>query len=94
MDGFISGDDYSAIDFASGTPGASGWTNGDFNWDGFISGDDYSAIDFNLVAQGAPFPTSGSAGLSGVTAVPEPASAVGAAVLIASLYGTRRRRSK
>jgi hypothetical protein len=54
LDGFISGDDYSAIDFSAGTAGASGWTNGDFNYDGFISGDDYSAIDFNLIAQGPP----------------------------------------
>ena len=38
LDGFISGDDYSAIDFASATPGAFGWHNGDFNWDGIISG--------------------------------------------------------
>ena len=51
LDGFISGDDYSAIDFASATPGASGWANGDFNYDGIISGDDYSIIDFNVVAQ-------------------------------------------
>ena len=96
MDGFISGDDYSAIDFASGTPGASGWTNGDFNWDGIISGDDYSAIDFNLVAQGAAFPTAGAveaAGLSGVTAVPEPASLGVMGLAAASLLARRRRRA-
>ena len=51
LDGIISGDDYSGIDFASGVPGASGWFNGDFNYDGIISGDDYSIIDFNLTAQ-------------------------------------------
>jgi hypothetical protein len=54
LDGFISGDDYSAIDFAFGVAGAADWTNGDFNYDGFVSGDDYSVIDFNLVAQTAP----------------------------------------
>jgi hypothetical protein len=54
LDGFISGDDYSAIDFAIAIPGSSGWSNGDFNLDGIISGDDYSAIDFNIVAQGSP----------------------------------------
>jgi probable HAF family extracellular repeat protein len=54
LDGFISGDDYSAIDFANATPGASGWANGDFNYDGIISGDDYAMIDFNIAAQGAP----------------------------------------
>ncbi|MEA2710156.1 MAG: hypothetical protein QOF78_2757, partial [Phycisphaerales bacterium] len=73
LDGFISGDDYSTIDFNVGTS-ADGWVNGDFNYDGIVSGDDYSTIDFNYAAQGAPFPTSGSAGLAGVTAVPEPAS--------------------
>ena len=92
LDGFISGDDYSAIDFASGTPGASGWTNGDFNWDGIISGDDYSAIDFNLVAQGAPFPTGGAAGSAGIAAVPEPGAAA-LAVIAAAVGAGRRRRS-
>ena len=53
LDGFISGDDYGAIDFTAGVAGASGYANGDFNYDGLISGDDYSAIDFNLTAQGA-----------------------------------------
>ena len=91
MDGFISGDDYSAIDFASGTPGASGWVNGDFNYDGIISGDDYSAIDFNLVAQGDPFPTAGSAA-SGVTAVPEPAALSAISLAAASLLARRRRQ--
>ena len=54
MDGFISGDDYAAIDFNVAVPGSDGWYNGDFNYDGIISADDYSAIDYNLVAQGAP----------------------------------------
>jgi hypothetical protein len=54
LDGVVSGDDYSSIDFSILTPGASGYFNGDFNYDGLISGDDYSAIDFNLLAQGAP----------------------------------------
>ena len=54
MDGFISGDDYGAIDFAFGVPGSADFANGDFNYDGIISGDDYSAIDFNLSAQGDP----------------------------------------
>jgi GH25 family lysozyme M1 (1,4-beta-N-acetylmuramidase) len=53
LDGFISGDDYSVIDFNISTAGASGYTNGDFNYDGIISGDDYSVIDFNISAQGA-----------------------------------------
>jgi hypothetical protein len=74
LDGLISGDDYSAIDFNILTPGTGGWINGDFNHDGLVSGDDYSAIDFNIIAQGAPFPTSAAAspGVGGVTPVPEP----------------------
>ena len=85
LDGFISGDDYSAIDFASGVAGASGWHNGDFNYDGLISGDDYSIIDFNLVAQGAPFSTANP-----VVAVPEPTGA--AALWLASAALRRRPR--
>jgi hypothetical protein len=68
LDGFISGDDYSAVDFNLLVPNSSGWFNGDFNWDGAVTGDDYSAIDFNILAQGAPFPTGASIGA--VTAVP------------------------
>ncbi|MEA2734647.1 MAG: hypothetical protein QOE14_1098, partial [Humisphaera sp.] len=53
LDGIISGDDYSTIDFYVGTS-ADGYSNGDFNYDGIVSGDDYSTIDFNYAAQGAP----------------------------------------
>ncbi|MEA2710417.1 MAG: hypothetical protein QOF78_3018, partial [Phycisphaerales bacterium] len=53
LDGIISGDDYSTIDFNVGTS-AFGYSNGDFNYDGIISGDDYSTIDFNYAAQGLP----------------------------------------
>jgi GH18 family chitinase len=54
LDGMISGDDYSAIDFNAGVANAFGYFNGDFNYDGIISGDDYSTIDFNYRAQGLP----------------------------------------
>ncbi|MEA2710136.1 MAG: lysozyme [Phycisphaerales bacterium] len=52
LDGIISGDDYSSIDFNVSSVGAFGYSNGDFNYDGIISGDDYSTIDFNISAQG------------------------------------------
>ena len=95
LDGFISGDDYSAIDFASGTPGASGWTNGDFNWDGIISGDDYSAIDFNLVAQGAPIPVNSMVVASDeITAVPEPGVSAIVWVVVGAAAARRRRRDR
>jgi autotransporter-associated beta strand protein len=90
LDGFISGDDYSTIDFNVGTR-ADGWYNGDFNYDGIISGDDYSTIDFNYAAQGAPFPTSAAA--ASVTAVPEPILAP-VIVLLAPLARRRRRRQR
>ena len=93
LDGFISGDDYSAIDFAAGVPGAAGWINGDFNYDGVISGDDYSAIDFNLVAQGPPISTTATIHAPLVTPVPEPASSAWGAAAAAFL-AVRRRRSR
>jgi autotransporter-associated beta strand protein len=96
LDGAITGDDYSGIDFTIQDPNnTGGWFNGDFNYDGFVSGDDYSAIDFNILAQGAPFPTAGAAqGLSGVTAVPEPATLSVLGLGAAALMGRRRRRAK
>jgi autotransporter-associated beta strand protein len=90
LDGFISGDDYSAIDFNVAVPGASGWFNGDFNYDGVISGDDYSMIDFNIVAQGAPIPTAARTSQLDVTAVPEPLS-VGWLLLAGGLAARRRK---
>ena len=57
--------------------------------------DDYTIIDSNIGIQGAPFPTGsgigGGAGLSGVTAVPEPAT-VSIFGLVVSALSTRRRR--
>ncbi|MEA2709655.1 MAG: autotransporter family porin [Phycisphaerales bacterium] len=88
LDGFISGDDYSTIDFNFGTS-ADGWYNGDFNYDGIISGDDYSTIDFNYAAQGAPFPTSGAAAPAAAVAVPEP---VASFLLLLAPLARRRRR--
>src|SRR5205823_3021278 len=77
LDGKINVDDYGRID-SSAPLGIAGWYNGDFNYDGKINVDDYGIIDFNVGIQGAPFPTGsgigGGAGLSGLTAVPEPAT--------------------
>jgi hypothetical protein len=90
LDGLISGDDYSAIDFNVLVPGSTGWVNGDFNYDDQITGDDYSAIDFNILAQGAPFPT--SAELAGsVVAIPEPASTM---LIVPALLPLLRRKSR
>jgi autotransporter-associated beta strand protein len=90
LDGFVSGDDYAAIDFNVLVPGASGWFNGDFNYDGAITGDDYSAIDFGIMAQGAPFPT--GARIGSVATVPEPCLI--AAVVIAPVVARRRPRPR
>jgi autotransporter-associated beta strand protein len=94
LDGLIDGGDYGLIDNNVQIPGASGYGNGDFNYDGVIDGGDYGIIDNNIQAQGAPFPVSGSIGLSGVTAVPEP-SACGLAILAAAAtFLPRRRRGR
>jgi hypothetical protein len=52
LDGAISGDDYSTIDFNINLPNATGFAAGDFNFDGVVSGDDYTVIDFNMISQG------------------------------------------
>jgi hypothetical protein len=90
LDGKINVDDYGHIDSSVVLPGVSGWFNGDFNYDGKINVDDYGIIDSNVPIQGAPFPTGGS--LSGVSAVPEPATLSVLSLGAAALFGRRRRR--
>jgi autotransporter-associated beta strand protein len=99
LDGKINVDDYGHIDSSVVLSGVAGWFNGDFNYDGKINVDDYGIIDSNVPIQGAAFPTAGSAaagssGLSGVSAVPEPASFafVVAACGVATLKRRRRNR--
>ena len=90
LDGKINVDDYGHID-TSIPLGLSGWFNGDFNYDGKINVDDYGIIDFNIGIQGAPLGNSAGA-MSGLSAVPEPASIAGMALLGTAIAGIRRRR--
>ena len=94
LDGTIDGGDYGIIDNFVQIPGADGYANGDFNYDGVIDGGDYGIIDNNIQAQGAPFPTGGAVGLSGVTAIPEPAAGAFAGLTAAVLTLHRRRRKQ
>jgi hypothetical protein len=91
LDGKINVDDYGHIDSSVVLPGVSGWFNGDFNYDGKVNVDDYGIIDSNVPIQGAPLGNSLGA-MSGLSAVPEPASIAGIALLGAAAAGFRRRR--
>jgi hypothetical protein len=91
LTGKIDADDYFQIDshYNKFANSAKSYYNGDFNYDGKINGDDYFLIDAAYAGQGSPI--SGSETMSGVTAVPEPASI--ALVAGAMGLGLRRRRS-
>ena len=94
FDGKLDADDYGTIDFNVLVAGAEGYYNGDFNYDGVINADDYGVIDFNILAQTTPFPTGASgegAAVSGVVAVPEPASLMLSVASLALLARRRRR---
>ena len=93
IDGIIDGGDYGIIDNFVQIPGADGYANGDFNYDGAIDGGDYGIIDNNIQAQGPPIQQAfASFTASGVTAVPEPATAAAILVLAAGTWLLRRRR--
>jgi hypothetical protein len=97
FDGLVDGADYGTIDNYVQFPGSDGYANGDFNYDGVIDGADYGIIDNTIQLQGPPISASGaaaSAGIPGVTAVPEPASPSVLGVAAASLLGRRWRRSR
>ncbi len=94
LDGKINVDDYGRIDLNSPLPGVSGWYNGDFNYDGKINVDDYGIIDFNVGIQGSQFPSGAGGGVSGVSAVPEPATASLLVLAGAAAMNRRSRRRK
>jgi autotransporter-associated beta strand protein len=94
LDGKINVDDYIRIDSGIAA-GLTGWSNGDFNYDGKINIDDYTtAIDANIGIQNGIFATSSAlgGGTSGVSAVPEPASAIAMLGLASAGLFRRRRR--
>jgi hypothetical protein len=74
------------------------------NYDGIVDGADYGVIDNTIQLQGAPFPgvvfgapelaasSLSGGGLSGVTAVPEPAGLSVVALAAMGFMGRRRRK--
>ena len=92
FDGLVDGADYGVIDNAVQFPGTDGYANGDFNYDGIIDGADYGVIDNTIQLQGAPIPiNSAAAAPAGVSAVPEPNSAL---PVLAALGFTTTLRSR
>jgi hypothetical protein len=92
LSGKIDADDYFQIDshYNKSANSAKSWFNGDFNYDGKINGDDYFLIDNAFAGQGAPFSSGGLP--AGVSAVPEPVSALLAAAMSGGVLLSRRRR--
>jgi hypothetical protein len=88
LNGKVDADDYFRIDSNYNKSGdaVKKWVNGDFNYDDQINGDDFMLIDQAYAGQGLAL----SVAISGVNAVPEPAS-IGMLGLGALALGRRRR---
>jgi hypothetical protein len=95
LDGAVTTNDYFQID--NGFLGSkTGWINGDFDYDGAVTTNDYFLIDNAVLGQGAalvPAAVGSAEPLSGVTAVPEPASLGIFAFAAAAAIARRRRRN-
>ena len=94
LNGKVNADDYFIIDSNYNKNLASpGWVRGDFDYSGAINGDDYTVIDAGFSGQHGTILTAGGVdALSGVAAVPEPASVVVLALGGAAALMRRRRR--
>jgi autotransporter-associated beta strand protein len=93
LDGAVTTNDYFQID--NGFLGSrTGWINGDFDYDNAVTTNDYFLIDNAFLGQGTalvPAALGSASALSGVTAVPEPAS-LGIFAFAAAAGLLRRRR--
>jgi hypothetical protein len=95
FDGLVDASDYGIIDNYFQFPGTTGYANGDFNYDGVIDAGDYGIIDNTFQLQGAPIPMNGGGvSISGVTAVPEPASLTMLGLTAAATLRRRRRHAR
>jgi hypothetical protein len=92
LDGAVTTNDYFQID--NGFLGSkTGWINGDFDYDGAVTTNDYFLIDNAFLSQGSaliPAALSSATALTGVTAVPEPATLGIFAFAAAGLLRRRR----
>src|SRR5205814_7114889 len=97
LDGKVTSNDYFQIDTGF-LAGRTGWINGDFDYNGVINSNDYFLIDSAFLAQGStvlvPVASAASVPLSGVTAVPEPATFGVLAAAGAGLLVRRRRHGR
>jgi hypothetical protein len=97
LDGKINILDYVRIDQGIAA-NLTGYTNGDFNYDGTINILDYAPIiDTNISIQGPAFFASGGVdggGISGVSAVPEPALGGAFVMALGTSLLRRKRRSR